>query len=458
MTEARKSLQGEWSSGLVFILAATGSAVGLGNLWRFPYLAGENGGGAFVLIYLLCILLVGLPIMMAEIMIGRRGRRSPINSFKALALEEGLSRHWQLVGWMGVAAGFMILSFYSVVGGWALFYAVEALQGGFRGLDDAGAGSLFEGLIASPAQVLGWHTAFMLLVFGIVLAGVRKGLQRAVVVLMPLLFLLLLVLVLYGMTTGSFGQTLAFLFVPDFSVVTGATVLNALGQAFFTLSLGMGAIMVYGAYLPATTSIPNSTAWIVGMDTLTSIIAGLAIFPIVFAAGMEPGQGPGLVFVTLPLAFAEMPFGMVLGVCFFVLLSIAAITSGISLMEPAVSYLTEAARMTRARASALVTAAIWLMGIAAGLSLNSWSEVRILPLGDLSIFDSLDYVASNILLPLGGLFIAVFAVWCMRQESVRRELGYGSDNRLFLVWLLLSRFVAPTAVVVVFLNTLGVIG
>ncbi len=448
----------QWSSGVAFILAATGSAVGLGNLWRFPYLVGENGGGAFVLIYLACILLVGLPIMMAEVMIGRRGRRSPINTLRRVASEEGLSRNWQLVGWLGVLAGFLILSFYSVVGGWALYYSLQALLGSFSGMDGEGASAMFGGLVTSPGVVVFWHTLFMLILFGIVVAGVRSGLQRAVTILMPLLFLLLIILVLYGMTTGAFGQTLHFMFAPDFSAVDGRTILTALGQAFFTLSLGMGAIMVYGAYLPAAEHIPRATGWIVGMDTLTALIAGLAIFPIVFSVGMAPEAGPGLVFETLPVVFGSIPMGFLLGILFFILLSVAAITSGISLLEPAVAYLIESTKLGRRWATGLIVAGIWLLGIAAGLSLSVWSGVRLIPGLDTHIFGTLEFIANDLMLPLGGLLIAVFAAWFMRRTTVSEELDLQSQGTVYRVWRFATRFIAPAAVILVFLNATGVFG
>ncbi|MCC5811930.1 MAG: sodium-dependent transporter [Ectothiorhodospiraceae bacterium] len=455
MAESRQSIHGEWSSGMVFVLAATGSAVGLGNIWRFPYLVGENGGGAFVIVYLACILLVGLPIMMAEVMIGRRGKRSPINALKTVAREEGLSSQWKLLGWLGVLAGFLILSFYSVVGGWALYYALQALLNNFSGIEPTAASGMFGSLVGSPSLVLLWHTLFMIILVVIVAAGVRKGLQRAVTILMPLLFMILLVMVVYGMTTGGFGTALGFMFSPNFGDLTGASVLAALGQAFFTLSLGMGAIMVYGAYLPRTESIPVATGWIVGMDTLTAIIAGLAIFPVVFAVGMEPGAGPGLVFETLPVVFGGIPFGFILGLLFFVLLTVAAVTSGISLLEPAVAYVTEATAMSRAGATSAIAAAIWLLGIAAGLSLNAWADIRIIPGMDENIFGVLEFISNDIMLPLGGLLIALFAAWFMRLESVTDELGLDVASTGFRVWLLTTRFVAPAAVILVFLNALG---
>ncbi len=457
MAEARSSIHGEWSSGLIFILAATGSAVGLGNLWRFPYLVGEHGGAAFVIIYLLCILLVGLPIMIAEITIGRRGKRSPINSLRVVSTDEGRSRQWSLLGWLGVAAGFLILSFYSVVGGWALFYTLQSLLGSFQGITADAAGELFETFISRPMDIVAWHTLFMLMLFVIIAAGVRKGLQRAVTVLMPLLFVILILLVGYGMAaSGAFQEAMVFMFQPDFSAVEPGTILTAMGQAFFTLSLGMGAIMVYGAYLPKRESIPRSAGWIVGMDTLTALLAGLAIFPIVFAAGMDPGEGgAGLVFVTLPIVFGEIPFGFGLGILFFVLLSVAAITSGMSLLEPATAYLTEQGG-SRLRAAAIIAGAIWVLGIACGLSLNIWSGFNLLP--GMNIFDALEFVSNDIMLPLGGLLIAVFVGWNMRRYNVAQELGLSEEGTGFKLWLVVTRFVAPAAVILVFLNALGLFG
>ncbi|XOZ34642.1 sodium-dependent transporter [Halomonadaceae bacterium KBTZ08] len=454
MNEKRSSVHGEWSSGLIFILAATGSAVGLGNLWRFPYLVGENGGSAFVILYLVCILLVGLPIMIGEVTIGRKGRRSPINSLRLIARDEGMNQKWALVGWMGVVAGFLILSFYSVVGGWALFYAFEAFMGGFEGLSSAGAESMFNGLVSSPSAVMLWHTVFMVIIFGIVASGVKKGLQRAVTLLMPLLFVLLVGLVIYGMTTKGFGDAMAFLATPDFGALDGDTVLAALGQAFFTLSLGMGAIVVYGAYLPEDNSIPVSTGWIVGMDTLTALLAGFAIFPVVFSVGLEPGEGPGLVFQTLPIVFGEITLGALLGVVFFLLLSVAAVTSGMSLMEPAVAYLSETFIGNRLKAAAIVSVLIWLLGAACGLSLNAWSGFQIF---GQTIFDAVEYVSSNILLPLGGLCVALFVGWKMRTTTVAAELDTHNHHNLFLLWLWVTRVVAPAAVIFIFLNATGLL-
>lgn len=457
MAKAQNAEHGEWSSGLMFVLAATGSAVGLGNLWAFPYKVADNGGAAFVFIYLLCILLVGLPIILAEITLGRHGKRSPINSLKAIARSENVSRYWGLLGWLGVAAGFLILSFYSVVGGWTLYYIAQSLIGAFQGMDAEGADAMFNGLIGSPWAVLGWHTLFMLLLFGIVVAGVRDGIQRTVTLLMPLLLVILVLLVGYGMAaSGSFNEAAAFLFQPDFGEVTANTFLTALGQAFFTLSLGMGAIMVYGAYLPERESIPYSAGWIVGMDTLTALLAGLAIFPIVFAANMDPGDGgTGLVFKTLPIVFGEIPLGTILAVLFYILLSGAAVTSGMSLLEPATAYLTEQGG-SRLLGAAAVSFVIWLLGIPAALSFNVWSGVQ-LP-GGMGIFGTMEFVSTSIMLPLGGLLIAVFAGWFMRSATVARELHTQPGHWLFLVWLFSVRFIAPIGVAFIFLNAMGVFG
>ena len=456
MSEGRRiSLHGEWSSSLIFVLAAAGSAVGLGNLWRFPYLVGENGGAAFIIVYLACILLVGLPIMVAEITLGRRGRASPINSLRRVARDEARAEGWSLVGWLGVAAGFLILSFYSVVGGWSLYYVLQAGLGSFGGITAERSGELFEGLVGSPGAVLVWHTVFMLILFWIVAAGVRRGLQRAVKLLMPVLFALLLGLVLYGMRTPGFGEAMDFLLQPDFAALAPGAMLAALGQAFFTLSLGMGAIMVYGAYLPSRSSIAGTAGWVVGLDTLTALLAGLAIFPVVFTVGLEPAEGAGLVFVTLPVVFGDIAFGWLVGLVFFALLSVAAVTSGMSLLEPAVSYLAETWRGSRIQAAAVITLLIWLLGIACGLSLNAWSGVELLP--GMGIMDSVEYVSSNLMLPLGGLLVAIFLTWRVRAESVADELDCSHRGALFVTWHFILSYIAPAAVIVILVEASGLL-
>lgn len=452
---SREPIHGQWSSRWAFVLAATGSAVGLGNIWKFPYITGENGGGAFVLVYLVCISLIGIPIMMAEILLGRRGRRSPINTMRHLAQEEGRHGVWRYLGWLGILAGVLILSYYSVIAGWALAYLVRTGSGVFTGLTADGVNNIFYSLVADPERLLAWHTLFLTMTMVVVARGVRSGLEQAVRYLMPLLLVLLLVLVGYAMNSGAFQQGLGFLFNPDFSKLSPNSVLIAMGHAFFTLSLGMGAIMVYGSYLPRHVSITHATFTIAAADTLVALLAGMAIFPIVFAHGLTPGAGPGLIFQTLPIAFGHMPGGEFFGAVFFLLLVFAAWTSAISLIEPLVAYLVENLRMTRVQATALAGGLAWFLGLGTIFSFNIWSGGRY-KLWGMTFFDLLDYLTVNIMLPLGGLLIVIFAAWMMRRESVMSELGV-KDGPLFRLWYLVSRYVTPVAVLLIFLHAIGVL-
>ncbi len=455
--EGATAKRGLWSSRLAFILAATGSAVGLGNIWKFPYITGENGGGAFVLVYLVCIAAVGIPIMMAEVLIGRRGGRSPVNSLRLIAERDKLHPAWKLVGVIGVLAAFLILSFYSVIGGWAVSYVGTAASGQLAGQTAESIGAIFSNLLSDPGTLLLWHTVFMALVMVVVARGVRAGLERAVSILMPGLFLLLIAVVVYAMTTGHFGQAVSFLFQPDFSKLTTSGVLVALGHAFFTLSLGMAIMMAYGSYLPKGISIAKTSITVSIMDTGVALLAGLAIFPIVFANGMEPGAGPGLIFQTLPLAFGQMPMGSLFGTLFFVLLIFAAWTSGISLLEPLVEWLEEQKGMNRTISTLVAGLACWGLGIASILSLNLWSDVA--PLGMFAmfegktIFDLLDFLTANILLPLGGLLVAVFTGWFMSKQALKNELSLSDSS--FKLWYNTLRYLTPVAVLVVFIYNLS---
>ncbi|WP_133512327.1 sodium-dependent transporter [Candidatus Thiosymbion oneisti] len=455
---ATTSIHGMWTTRLAFILAATGSAVGLGNVWKFPYITGENGGGAFVLVYILCVSMIGIPIMMAEIMLGRRGRQSPINTMRTLAHAEDRHGFWQLIGWGGVIAGFLIISYYSVIAGWAIAYAFRALGGSFTSLTGETAKDLFGALTGDPERLLAWHTIFMVMTTIVISRGVRSGLEQAVRVLMPALFGLLLVLVGYALTSGNFMDGLRFLFVPDFGALSAGAIITAMGHAFFTLSLGMGAIMMYGSYLPASASITRSTIIIALMDTLVALLAGMAIFPIVFANGLEPGAGPGLVFLTLPIAFGNMPGGLLFGTLFFVLLVFAAWTSAISLIEPAVAWLVENQGFARVRASVYVGIVAWLLGIMTVLSFNDWAfsfdfagEAK-----TNGVFDLVDILTANFMLPLGGLAMALFAGWFMARASTQDELALG-QGPAYRLWRVLIRYIAPLAVVLVFFNAVGLL-
>ncbi len=447
----RKSLHGEWSSRFAFVLAVAGSAVGLGNIWKFPYIAGENGGGAFVLFYLLCVFMIGLPIMVAEILIGRRGRRNPIATMELLGNEEAGNPHWRIVGFVGVLAGVLILSFYSVIAGWAAAYIIKGAAGNFTGLDALGIGEIFGALSANAVETGFWHTVFMLMTILVVANGVERGLEKAVRVLMPALLGLLLVLLGYSMIAGDFVGGLDFMFAPRFDELTRDGALVALGQAFFTLSVGMGAIMAYGAYLPDEHSIGKTAAAIVAADTAVALLAGLVIFPIVFAHGLDPAIGPGLIFHSLPLAFGQLPGGPIVATAFFLLLTFAAWTSAISLMEPGVAWLIEAFRLSRPVAAWSMGISIWALGFLSVFSSNLLSDVRFLR-G--TFFDNLDYLTANIMLPLGGLAIVVFAGWIMSRNSTADEVD-PEAGRGYRVWRFLARWVAPIAVILVFLNVIG---
>jgi len=448
--------RGLWSSKFAFILAATGSAVGLGNIWKFPYVTGENGGGAFVLVYLLCIAIIGIPIMMAEVFIGRNGRHNPITSFRLVAERNLASPAWRVSAIVGMLAAFIILSFYSVIGGWAASYIGHAAMGDFTGGTAESVGELFGGLLGSPIQLLAWHTVFMALVVLVVSRGLKGGLERAVTILMPALFLLLLLVVGYATTTGHFGEAVSFLFTPNFEALTVKGVLVALGHAFFTLSLGMAIMMAYGSYLGRDVSIGRTAVSVAIMDTVVALLAGLAIFPGVFANGLEAGAGPGLIFQTLPLAFGNMPMGSLFGTLFFVLLLFAAWTSGISLLEPVVEWVEEKTSLARTGSAILVGVLCWALGIVSILSLNVWSDVT--PLGMFAafegktVFDLLDYFTANIMLPLSGLLTAIFVGWFVAKESLKSDLAL--QGGAFSLWYNLIRFVTPIAVAIVFVYNL----
>jgi len=451
MTNDDVSQHGMWSNRWLFILAAAGSAVGLGNIWKFPYLTGEHGGAAFVLIYLATIALVGLPILMAEVLIGRQGRNSPVNTLRILVQQHRRSGLWVLIGWMGMFAGILILSYYSVIAGWTLYYMVEMGSGALQGADVAFANKTFNDFTSNPWLVGGCHALFMLATIYIIRKGVVKGLETSIRWFMPLLFILLFVLLGYGVMSGGFAQGFAFMFDFKWEDVNANTWLLAMGQSFFTLSLGMGTMMAYGAYVPSNASIPGTIFMIAGLDTVISICAGLAIFPIVFVNGLEPGQGPGLMFVTIPLAFGQMPFGAFFGVLFFLLVSFAAITSAISLTEPALAYLVEEYNAKRARVAVTLGVICWLIGVGTVLSFNTLADFKVD--GSRTIFEFVDHVTQNIMLPIGGLMIALFCGWMLPRAVVQSQLGIRFSG-LWWLWKFVIGVVAPVGVAMVFLVTL----
>jgi NSS family neurotransmitter:Na+ symporter len=449
----RSSLHGLWSSRLAFIFAVSGSAVGLGNIWKFPYVAGANGGGAFVLFYLICVAVVGLPIMISEILIGRRGRRNPIATMRIVGDEEDSHPSWGLVGAMGIVGGFLILSFYSVIAGWSLAYVVNSAAGQFSGGDPDGVRSLFASLLGDWRMMAMWHTFFMVMTVWVVARGVERGLETAVRFLMPALAILMIVLLVYSIRMGDFRAGLDFLFRADFAALTAEGMLAAMGQAFFTLSVGMGAIMAYGAYLPEGTSIVGTSVSVVIADTLVALLAGLVIFPIVFANGLDPAAGPGLIFETLPVAFGQMAGGTFFATLFFLLLTFAAWTSAIGLIEPAVAWSVESHGQTRTRSAIIIGIIIWVLGFLTIFSFNEMADVKFL---GRTAFENLDHLTSNIMLPLGGLFITVFAGWVMCKNSTAEELDVGTSFT-YQAWRFLARWVAPAAVLMVFLQATGLL-
>ncbi|NIQ02073.1 MAG: sodium-dependent transporter [Nitrospinaceae bacterium] len=442
----------QWSSRLAFILAATGSAVGLGNIWKFPYMTGQNGGSAFVLVYLVCIALIGVPIMMAEVFLGRHARQNPIQAMIALAERENRSSCWQLVGWSGTLSGFIIFSFYSVISGWVIHYVYLAVNNYFSGLTPENAQSLFTEMISNPAEMILTHSLFIFITMVVVARGVQKGLEKAVSILMPGLIILLLILLGYSLNSGSFLEAFRFLFYPDFTKLTEQSVLSAMGQAFFTLSLASGAIMVYGSYLPSDASIPRTCMVVAIADTAIALLSGLVVFPIVFAQGLTPASGPGLVFQTLPVAFGAMPGGTLFASLFFILFIFAALTSSISMVEACVAWLEERWRMSRLKASLWVGLAGWTLGLGTVFSFNLGKTVTFY---GKTFFESLDFLTANLLLPLGGMALAIFACWLMAPHPVRNELGM--EHRVhFDLWRWVAGVIAPAAILMVFLNSIGI--
>ncbi len=446
-----------WSSNYFFLLASIGSTVGLSNIWKFTYLAGENGGGVFVLLYLLSLVVMGVPILGAEFLIGRRGGKSTVGSLKVLVARDGLSPKWTWFGWVAMIGVFLILSFYSVIAGWTLDYTVTAIAGLLNNLDASGAAAFYQQLLEDPLRMMVGQGVFVLATAWIVALGIQDGLERSINWMMPALFALLVALVIYAMFTGEFLQAVRFMFAPDFSHFSPNTALAAFGQAFFSLGIGVGVMLTYGAYMPQETRILRSAAVISFSDGLASILAGLAIFPIVFQYGLSPGEGPGLIFMTLPIAFAEMPGGGFVGALFFLLLFVAALTSSISLLESIVAHLEANTRFSRARIATVSGVLLFVVGLGTVFSFNIWKDFTPLAVGPLegrTVFELLDYFGSNLLMPLGGILMAVIAGWLLPRTVAAEELLQPGKFELDL-WLFLIRFIAPAAVAMIFISNLG---
>ena len=446
-----------WSGRLAFILASIGAAVGLGNIWQFPANVGMSGGSAFIVIYVLAILLVATPIMLAEMIIGRQARRSPPSAMKHLAEQVGSSGSWSIVGWMGWFALFLVFSFYSVIAGWCAAYFFKLISGSMNGLTPDQVGADFGAFTQSPGTLLFWHFLFSAVSIYIVTRGVSGGLERVVKIVMPALLLTLVALVIYAGFTGDAAAAYSFLFSADFSKLTPEIILAAVGQAFFSVNVGVGAVLIYSAYLPKDVNLFRSAIAVAGGDTLVALLAGLAIFPIVFAYGLEPTEGAGLLFVTLSTAFAQMPGGSIIGAAFFLMLIFAALTSLISMLETMTSRAHESENVSRTKAAVLIGSLSAVFGVVTIMSFSNWSDFY--PLGMFEIFagqtpfDLIIYLVQRIIMPIAGVLYAVFVGWWISREVSLSEIGL-EDGAVFKLWRLLVRVVAPVAIAIVFVTSL----
>ena len=443
----------QWSNRWMYFLAATGSAVGLGNIWKFPYITGENGGGAFVIVYLITILFVGLPVLIAEVALGRSGKRDPVSCMSDLAVEAEAGLHWRKLGWLAVLGGLLILSFYTVIAGWALRYTYEAANGSFIGLDSISAVQYFTAFTDNAISLTVWSTSFLLLTMYCVGRGVNRGIEASLRYLMPLMLVLLLIMVVYSMQSGSFIEGLYFLFNPDFNKLTVDMILIAMGHAFFTLAVGAGSMMIYGAYIPKNISLPRVCFDIALADTVIALLAGIAIFPLVLASDLPVSGGPGLIFMSLPIAFGNMPYGMIIGTIFFFMLSLAAFSSAISCIEGMMTVLIERWSMSRKTIAVILGAVVWFLSLGTVFSFNYGAN---LTLWGKTFFDLLDYITANIMLPLASLLTAFFVGWVMRRTIVEQAV-LANNTRLFFLWYVTVRYISPLTISLVFLAALGII-
>ncbi len=435
------------------IAATAGSAIGLGNIWRFPYVVGENGGGAFLIIYLAFVVAIGLPVMMSEFIIGRSSQRNAFGAFKKLAP----GKPWFVVGLMGVTAAFMIMAFYTAVAGWTLEYIYLSFVNGFEGKSAAELSSMFDQFRSGSMRPLIWFFVFMGLTALIIVSGVKNGIEKYTKILMPVLVLILIVLCVRSVTLQGAGGGLSFLFKPDFSKITAKTILEALGQAFFSLSIGMGTLITYSSYIQKKENLGSTALSVAFADTMIAILAGVAIFPAVFAFGIEPGSGEGLVYITLPNIFQQMAGGYFFSVLFFLLLGVAALTSTISVLEVIVAYFVEELNMNRKKATWAATISVSVLGFMCALS---WAGMKDVKLFGKNVFELLDFTSANILLPLGGLLIVLFVGWYLGNKRTKAELSNDGELKVsyFKPFMLVVKFIAPIAIALVFLQQIGLLG
>jgi len=451
------SLNRRWSSHTIFLLASIGSTVGLSNIWKFTYLVGENGGGAFVIVYLASLFLLGVPVLTAEMTLGKMGGKSMVGSLVAIATKEGFSTGWQYFGWIANLAVFLILSFYCVIAGLTIDYTVNTLAGNLA-ITNADEGvAYYNEIMADPLRLIFYQALFVLATTIIVSRGVKKGLESSLKWMMPALFVILLGLLVYAMVTANFRQAVDFMFTVDFTKLNAKIVLLAVGQAFFSLGVGVGVMLTYGAYMPKDSSVARSAFTIAFADGLIAIIAGLAIFPIVFHYQLSPAQGPGLIFMTLPIAFSQMSGGLIIGALFFILLAFAALSSSISLLESVIARFEELGQWSRARIVYVGGFLLWLIGLLTVFSFNILKDFTPLaypiPLQGKTIFGLIDYFASNLVMPIGGILMSVIAGWFVHREQSSNVVGL-KNTSLYMIWRILVRYVAPLLVGMIFLSNL----
>ncbi len=437
-----------WSSHFNFLMVTAGAAVGLGPIWKFPYMVGMNGGGAFVLVLIVAMFLIGVPILMGEMTLGKLGRANPVATMQQLALANGQPRIWGFVGWWGALALLLVLAFYSVIAGWSIAYIVKIWTLQLRDLAPNEILRVWDYFLRSPVELLLWHSTFMFLTMVVVARGIHKGLEQASRIMMPGLFLVLLILMIYSAIVGEFSLAVDFLFKPDFSKLTPNVVLNALGQAAFALAIGAGCMLMYGCYTPAKTRIGHDSLLIACMLIVSSLVSGLSMFPLVFAYDLPVEGGPGLMFTVLPIAFNEMPAGTLFGGLFFLMLWFAAWTSSISMAEPLVVILNEQFGFKRRASSILIGVLAWSIGAVAMLSFNVLSEVKIF--GDYDIFNAIADFATNIILPTGALAFAVFSGWIIDKQEMQQAMNL-TNHTAFAIWRFLIRYVVPVSILAIFI-------
>lgn len=443
-----------WSSQTAFIFAAAAAAVGLGNIWRFPYLAGEHGGGAFVLVYLFFVVILGIPLMTAEVIIGRIGRHNAINSMKRVALKTGHSKHWQLVGGMGILTAFLIMSYYFVITGWVLDYVVTAFSNSLKHLTSVNANQDFHALQSSAFRMLAGTTVVVVGNVFIISFGIKRGLERAVMFLFPALIALLAILVVYSAFSGGMKPALRFLFQPDFHALTPKVILIALGQAFFSLNIAMGIGITFSAFIPNNVSLVPCIAAIAITDTLIAVMSGLVIFPLVFIHHMTPTVGPSLIFKTIPIAFTSIPFGNIAETLFFLLLFFAAFTSTMSMLEVIAAWVKESRNWSQSTATIVCGTAGWVLSIG---TILSFSHPHLLTIAGKSFFDLIDYLTSGIFLPVGGILIAIFSGWLLPDWLIRDKLNWNTDSIWFRYWRFIQRYIAPMAIFFILLGSFGLL-